>query len=571
MRATPIFCGLAAAAFATASRGDAGMAEPPPAPFAGAVAHSEGPADPADPIAVLYGHRLVFEAGVPLVTVRILEGRSSFDFVPAAPVRISTRGPLQAVARGPAGGRWTVRVSGGTPGRAVARALVAEHLFGDGAGAETDARFYRERGFATVLLSVGTVYGIAGRTVDTRRILVLAEADGTDEGAKALADRLWTRFGVRPEVHREPVERGRGTVEVVSPGGEVVARSTDALSVDVDGDAGLAVADVEHDAGYASHGFETRTYRGRVYAAVDGRGRLAAVNLVPLEALARGIVPSEIFASAPPEALKAQAVTARGELLAKVGARHAGDPYLLCAEQHCQVFRGASGEDLRTSAAVDATRGEALFAPDGGSLVPSYYSAMCGGFTEDNDAVWGGPPDRSIRGRPDFPADASTAPFADGIGEALVRRWLEAKVPAYCATATTSNPRKFRWKRVFTAAQTDALCASLGVGRVKSLEVEGRGVSGRARTLVVRGTKGEARVHGELVIRRLFQMLESGMFVVDEEGRGKNRRFVFRGGGWGHGAGMCQAGAIGRAEKGADYRAILRHYFNGAEVVRMYE
>jgi SpoIID/LytB domain protein len=47
--------------------------------------------------------------------------------------------------------------------------------------------------------------------------------------------------------------------------------------------------------------------------------------------------------------------------------------------------------------------------------------------------------------------------------------------------------------------------------------------------------------------------------------------FAFRGGGWGHGVGLCQTGAIGRAESGQDYRAILRHYFNGAEVVRIYE
>ena len=69
-----------------------------------------------------------------------------------------------------------------------------------------------------------------------------------------------------------------------------------------------------------------------------------------------------MFASAPPEALKAQAVTARGEVLAKIGARHLTDPYVLCAEQHCQVYGGLGGERASTDAAVRATRGEALFA-----------------------------------------------------------------------------------------------------------------------------------------------------------------------------------------------------------------
>jgi stage II sporulation protein D len=68
-------------------------------------------------------------------------------------------------------------------------------------------------------------------------------------------------------------------------------------------------------------------------------------------------------------------------------------------------------------------------------------------------------------------------------------------------------------------------------------------------------------------------MLNSALFTLAEErdGRGAPAAFVFTGGGWGHGVGLCQTGAIGRAELGQDYRAILRHYFNGAEVARIYE
>lgn len=537
-----------------------------------AVAAAEPPPpaqalDPGDPVSVLYGRRLTFARGEPHVTVRVLEGRDAFTFRPTGAVRVTPRGDGQAVTS-PARGAWRVRVVKAKAGRSVTRVEVGEHLFSDAEGAEADARLFRAHGYQVAVLSVGTVYGIAGRTVDTRRLLVLLEADGTDEGARRLAQEVEKRFNLRPALHKEPLERGHGLVEVVSPQGQVVARSPDALSIDVDG--AFTIERVEHDVGYASHGFENRRYSGRLYAVVDAAGKLAAVNLVSLESLTRGIVPSEIFASAHPEALKAQAVTARGELLAKVGARHVGDPYLLCAEQHCQVFRGASGEHRRTNRAVDETRGEALFGRDG-RLVPSFYSAMCGGHTEDNDAVWGGPPDASIRGRPDFPITEATAPFAEGIGEALLRRWLAADVPSFCATASSSRSGKYRWTRSFTQREVDTLASVYGVGKVASLEVEGRGISGRAKTLVLKGDAGEARVHSELSIRRLFRMLPSGMFVIDVQGEGAARRFVFTGGGWGHGAGMCQMGAIGRAEKGASYREVLSHYYGGAEVVRMYE
>jgi stage II sporulation protein D len=108
--------------------------------------------------------------------------------------------------------------------------------------------------------------------------------------------------------------------------------------------------------------------------------------------------------------------------------------------------------------------------------------------------------------------------------------------------------------------------ADLKVGHVRSLEVTRRGVSGRARTLRVTGDAGRAEVQGELRIRRLLQNLPSAMFVVDRAGGA----WRLHGGGWGHGAGMCQWGAVGRAQRGHGYRDILRAYFSGAEVAEIY-
>ena len=86
------------------------------------------------------------------------------------------------------------------------------------------------------------------------------------------------------------------------------------------------------------------------------------------------------------------------------------------------------------------------------------------------------------------------------------------------------------------------------------------------------GDAGANQVRGELNIRRKFDNLKSAMFIVEpaRDSAGKVSEWVFKGGGWGHGVGMCQLGAIGRAERGQSYREILRHYFNGAEVVKIY-
>ena len=82
----------------------------------------------------------------------------------------------------------------------------------------------------------------------------------------------------------------------------------------------------------------------------------------------------------------------------------------------------------------------------------------------------------------------------------------------------------------------------------------------------IAGSRASARVYGELQIRRLFRNLNSGMFVVERSGSG----WTFVGGGWGHGSGMCQTGAIGRAQRGATYRDILAWYYSGAAPVRIY-
>ena len=536
--------------------------------FAGAPA-------PDDPLELLYSRRLAFDEGQPLITVRVVEGRRE--------VALSPRGPLTVFARSAQGepklalengspGRWTVRLEGGQPGVGASWVELEQLRFNDKAGLAHAKEEWVRKGVPVRVATVGEAYGIAGHVVDTRRYSILAEGDATETGAQAQAKDLAVRFGMRLQIHRELASRPEGLIELRDPSGGLAAQGQGALEFRCD--QGLVVEEVEFGMGYSFHGFERRTYPGRLYATVDARGLLALVAALPMERLVKGVVPSEIFPHAHLEALKSQAVTARGEVLAKVGARHLGDPYLLCAEQHCQVYKGISAEERGTDAAVDQTRGEALFARVAAPgetitrLVDSVYSAVCGGYTEDNDVVWGGPANPSLRGRPDFdPRAPGMAAFARGIGEKLVGKFVRlAKIPSYCSLSGLAKADKIRWRRILSAEEVDRLCAPLGVGAVKSLAVEGRGISGRARALHVVGAKSSARVYGELQIRRLFKNLNSGMLIVERD----HGNWVFTGGGWGHGSGMCQTGAVGRAQRGATYRQILGWYYSGAVPEKIY-
>ncbi len=526
------------------------------------------PPPPTDRGNALFSKQLDFRGGEPWVPVKLMEGQMEVTFSPRGRMRLQVPGEVEKRVEAPAGSVWRVRVRHGAPAKVRHHVQLAEHRFEDREGLAASQSEWAARGVKTRVQILGALFGIAGKVIDNRRYLVLVDEPFEDlPAAQARQAALVRAHGGRALLFEELAGQPTGALELVNAEGSVIAVGEGFIEAETLDGQPFEVRQVEYGVGYDFHGFADRTFRGGLRLAVDREGRIAVVNLVRLEDLMKGLVPSEIFASAHNEALKAQAVTARGEVLAKVGTRHLADPYLLCSEQHCAVYSGLSGEAATTNAAVDETRGQALF-DEHGKLVDSVYSAICGGHTEHNENVWGGVANASLRGRPDFIEPTGKEPLPSALS-----RFIGAPLPAACRLSSMPKPSRYRWERRFTAAEVDALVAELGVGRVMALAVPERGVSGRARSLLISGESGAREIRGELVIRRRFRMLNSAMFEVGPEkdaATGAITHWVFRGGGWGHGVGLCQTGAIGRAEAGHDYRQILRHYFNGAEVAPIY-
>ncbi len=542
-----LLAALAAAAVAAGAPEDLPPPLPPP-PLAEAPLQEDGPS-PGDALELLWSHRLDFGGGEPSIAIRIAEQRDELALIARAPAALEPRHGSPVTV--PAGVRLRAVVRGGVPARVAWRPLLAQFETRDRAGVQRARELWASRGVATRTRVTGGVYGIAGHVIDNRRTLVLADGPFTEASAEAFGADAWRRWGERPVPTPEVESRPSGTVELLGARGEVLARG-DRLAV-VDG-GGQPVS------------VDGRDYRGRVHLTVDSSGHLAAVLVVPLEQLLRGLVPSEMPAGSPPEALRAQAVTARSNVLAQIGTRHLADPWSICSDVHCQAYRGEGAQVASTDAAVRATRGEALFALSDGRLVDGVYSAMCGGHGEDNEMVWGGTPNPSLRGRPDMGA-AESAEWAGGLAaEGKVAEFVAASPQAWCARAPGARGGRFRWERQLSQAEVDRLLAPLGLGTIDGLAVLRRGSSGRAISLRVDGERGSATVHGELRIRRLLGDLPSAMFVLTSTQDG----WTLRGGGWGHGVGMCQWGAIGRAAAGQDYRRILGAYFSGAGVARIY-
>jgi SpoIID/LytB domain protein len=510
--------------------------------------------------------RLDFKDGDPLVPVRLMEAATQVTFTSRGRLKLTVAGEPEKTVEGPAGAIWTVKRVDGAAATVRARIQIAEFLFADKQGLSDAQAEWTGKGLKVRTQVLGQVFGIAGKVIDNRRyLLLLDEALATPEALAPRQAQLLKDFGIRTTLLEQVDAPAHATLELLSAE-NVVATAKDKINVESPDGAPIDVQKIEFGVGYDNHGFEDRSYRGRLQLMPDRGGKLAVINLVSLEDLLKGLVPSEIFAKAHPEALKAQAVTARSEVLAKIGLKHLADPYLLCTEQHCAVYRGISGEAASTSAAVEATKGEGLFAKDG-HLVDATYSAVCGGHTENNEVVWGGPPNPSLRGVPDTLPGKKEPASPSKLGT-----FLSTEAPHACRLSSLAQLSKYRWEKRFTAKDVDEKVKELGVGSVYAMTVTERGVSGRARLLSISGDGGANVVRGELNIRKLFGMLNSAMFEVraEKDAKGKPTAWIFTGGGWGHGVGMCQTGAIGRAEAGQSYRDILGHYYSGAQVARIY-
>ncbi len=307
------------------------------------------------------------------------------------------------------------------------------------------------------------------------------------------------------------------------------------------------------DAGHVVTG--RRSYRGAMTFVPTDTGILA-VNLLPLEQYLRGVVPIEIGERPAAEraAVEAQAVAARSYTLTRMRLARQGNgrstDFDLIASVGDQVYGGRDAERPLADQAVRNTAGLVLLYQ--GRVVTAPFSSTCGGESAAAEEVWRSDGEPHLRR------------VSDRIG---------GSDRYYCDIA----PR-FAWTRVLQARELDAAVQRYlrqyvqvpagGPGRVTGIEVDGRTPSGRARTVVIRTEKGTFPLRGNesrTVLRTAGgEPLNSSYFSVTvESSAGRLVRAVFRGNGYGHGVGMCQWGAIGRARAGQDAQRILLTYYPG--------
>ncbi len=529
----------------------------------------------SDRLAILYAPQLDFtENGDPFVRVGLMEGRQSIEFTPSRPIRVMPRGDEGAEIVLPADRTYRVDIRNGEAGGYRHWVVVEELPVKQRRTVDGIESRWTERGFKPNTFQVGGLFGIKGQVFDSRAILVGVGGTESRRKAQKLRSRLERRYGIDGRVHSELTRYPGGELVLTGVDTDVEIRHRDVLWISAtrgdQRDIEYTVPEVESS---YDKGRETRTYGGRLIFSPDRDGELALINKLGVERLLKGVVPSEIYTSAPKAALRAQAVAARNTIFGAIGVRNLADPFMVRSDVYDQVYKGLDAEDPRTSKAVESTRGEVMFYDQ--RIVEAVYSANAGGFTENNEEVWNAEPRPYLRGGPDAPKKRVPQAFRDGVDASEVEDFLESDFRAWSTRSPLGSTELYRWSERVSAQVPIKWLDKHGGGldSITDAEVLERGVSGRIVRLELTGRDGASTVvERELNVRRLFGGLKSGLFVMDVTRRddGSIESFHFEGAGYGHGVGMCQTGAMGMAASGKGHRAILKHYYDGIDIQTLY-
>jgi stage II sporulation protein D len=366
------------------------------------------------------------------------------------------------------------------------------------------------------------------------------------ESAELSADGAWTLFasdGATPLALTQPGEQW----VLERDGARISARRSDSRPVSLR-DTLVVARSIEAE---GTVRFNGRRYRGELLLRVT-EGGIMVVNRLPMDAYLRGVVPREIGTGDARDlaAVEAQAVAARSYAYTRLAGP--SRPYDLVATVQDQVYGGATSETRTGNDAVEQTEGLVLLYD--GRVVNAPYHANCGGFTAAPEDSW----------------NVDSEPYL---------RRVSDRIPGtdryYCDWAP-----KFRWTRHYTGDQLRASVSryvrglpggSAGIARVRNIRVTDVTPVGRVAALAVDTDRGSWTLRGNQIRQALRlpsgEMLYSTYFSVDADVRGGEvKSLALDGGGNGHGIGMCQSGAIGRARAGQDFRSILATYYPGTTV-----
>lgn len=298
------------------------------------------------------------------------------------------------------------------------------------------------------------------------------------------------------------------------------------------------ISDLSSGKGDFWHKEQDRAYWGDLEISVRNSS-LNLVNILNVEKYLYGVLSAEISSKAHFQALKAQAVAARTFTFRNLK-RHKNEGFDFCSQVHCQVYQGVFAHLPATIRAVDNTKGEVVVYKD--KPIEVFFHANCGGCLAAD-----------VFGQSDYLVEKPDAFDSE---------------TAFCFK---ENESKFRWQRVYDA-EDFFIAFGNEIRDLKYIILKRKGDCSHYKEMEVITLGGRKELKGDLVIRNYFDHLRSSAFKVEKKlsNQGYPVMLFFWGSGFGHGAGMCQDGAVRMAEDKYDYLQILSHYFPNTRIKKLY-
>ncbi|WP_019507943.1 SpoIID/LytB domain-containing protein [Pleurocapsa sp. PCC 7319] len=308
----------------------------------------------------------------------------------------------------------------------------------------------------------------------------------------------------------------------------------------------------------------TRLYGGSLKLQPNAHGEFTLVNHVPLETYLRGVVPYEIGANAPPQAVAAQTIIARTYALRNLR-RFTADNYQLCATVHCQVYKGLNGTNPISDRAIAETAGLVLTYEN--ELIDALYSSTTGGVTAAFEDTWNGTERPYLQPVLDAPSpfwDLAKYPLNN---EQTFRHFIDLSQ----GFNETGREGVFRWrkKRSISNLNQDLRKYLRKIRHpladfktIESMQVHKRSHSGRILTLTIQTDRGKLQLHKN-EIRSALEPPRSTFFYLQPiyGDAQKLKGYTFIGGGFGHGVGLSQYGSYNLAKLGWSAEQILAFYY----------
>ena len=312
-----------------------------------------------------------------------------------------------------------------------------------------------------------------------------------------------------------------------------------------------------------------RIFGGSLELQPNSHGEFTLVNHVPLETYLRGVVPYEIGANAPAQAVAAQTIIARTYALRNLR-RFEVDDYQLCATVHCQVYKGLNDANPTSDRAIAQTAGMVLTYDN--ELIDALYSSTTGGITAGFEDAWNGAERPYLQPVIDAPKpfwDLTKYPLNN---EKTFRHFISLNR----GFNETGRRGVFRWRKTRSIKDLNQdLQKYLKKTRhpladfktIKSMQVKARSRSGRILTLVIETDLGKLQLHKN-EIRSALEPPRSTFFYLQptyDDSKQLNG-YAFIGGGFGHGVGLSQYGSYNLAKLGWSAEQILAFYYPNTEI-----